>query len=99
MPLKFRVRIMPEKHQIAFDMIKDRWLLDCFAIPKGGGYQWLGFVVDLADADVDLPLEARTSYMPHPETAIGWGSSFESAKEMGLFWFQFTKERLLKSGE
>ncbi len=90
---------MSDRHHIAFDVIKDRWVLDCFAIPKGGGYRWLGLVVDSAYPEADLPFQDQTSDAPHTDTASGWGSSLESATEMGLFWFKVTKERLLESGE
>lgn len=87
------------RHHIAFDVVKNRWLLECFAVPQGGGYRWLGFLVDLADPDADLPLEAQRSHPPHPQTGTGWGVSLESAREMGLVWFQITKEQLPESGE
>jgi hypothetical protein len=91
-----------EKHDVASEVIQDRWFIFCFVFPRGGGYEWLGFVVDLSVPNVDVPPEARTTLgeiVPHTETASGWGSTTESAKEMAQIWFDLTRDQLVKQNE
>jgi hypothetical protein len=90
-----------EKHDVAFEVIQDRWLIFCLVFSRGGGYAWLGFVVDLSVPNVDVPPETRTilsELVPPTETSSGWGSTIESAMEMARFWFDFTRDQLLKRG-
>lgn len=91
-----------EKHDVASEVIHDRWLIFCFVFPRAGGFEWLGFVVDLSIPNVDVPPETRATLgelVPPAETAGGWGSTVESAKEMARFWFDFARDQLLERGE
>ncbi len=63
-----------EKHDVAFEVIGDRWLILCFAFPRGGGYEWLGLVVGLRVPNVDVPPETRqnpSELVPRAETSGG----------------------------
>ncbi len=98
---------MSERYHIAFDVIKDHWVLDCFAIPKGGDTGgWALLLIQLVLTQISrfrIRPSMRLIPRPRPDAfkpRIGNrnGAVFVSRSQKSGYWSRASSTIFLGSG-